>query len=243
MFGAFALALALETAAIVGTAAWLGRTPPPPAVRLAPLKVTLVSLPPAPPAPTPPKPVVPPPRPPPPKPVPPPPPPPPKPVPPPPPPPPKPAPKPPPLPIPPKPVVPRHRPRHPVPKRPVPPPRHVARVVPAPRPPPTPARVAAASPDVLALFEGQVRQAVQRAVAYPMAARVAHERGRVQVGFMLRDGRAAEVAVLRSSGFPLLDRAAMAAVRGASYPTPPAALQGREMRFVVWVAFRLPEED
>ncbi len=88
-----------------------------------------------------------------------------------------------------------------------------------------------------------MRRAVQRAVAYPMAARMARETGRTQVRFVLRGGHVSDVAVVRSSGFPLLDRAAVAAVHGAGYPPPPAALQGRDMRFVVWVAFRLREED
>lgn len=94
----------------------------------------------------------------------------------------------------------------------------------------------------MALFEGQVRQAVQRAARYPMVARMAHEGGRTQVGFTLQAGHVAGAAVVRSSGFPMLDRAALAAVHDAAYPSPPAELQGRAVHFVVWVAFRLDDD-
>jgi periplasmic protein TonB len=125
-----------------------------------------------------------------------------------------------------------------------PPPDNVAHVEPQDqRPPSAPAAPAAASPDEMARFEGQVRQAVQRAVVYPMAAREAHEIGRTQVAFILRGDRAADPAVAQSSGFPILDRAALAAVRDARYPSPPAALGGRELRFLVWVQFQLGEDD
>lgn len=125
-----------------------------------------------------------------------------------------------------------------------PPPQHVTHLeTPTPRPPAAPAQAPAASPRALALFEGQVRQAVQRAVAYPMAARVARQTGRTQVGFTLNAGRVGAVRVLRSSGFPMLDQAALAAVRDARYPPPPAALAGRAMQFEVWVVFRVPDDD
>ncbi|HEX4178153.1 MAG TPA: hypothetical protein VHY57_06925, partial [Rhizomicrobium sp.] len=49
MLGAFGVAVALETVAIVAVAAWIGSPPTPPAVKPAPLKVSLVTLPPTPP--------------------------------------------------------------------------------------------------------------------------------------------------------------------------------------------------
>jgi protein TonB len=94
----------------------------------------------------------------------------------------------------------------------------------------------------LALFQGRVRQAVQRAVVYPMATREMRELGRAEVSFTLRDGQREEVGLAQSSGSPLLDRAAIAAVRGASYPAAPPSAQGQAMRFLVWVAFRPAEE-
>jgi protein TonB len=125
-----------------------------------------------------------------------------------------------------------------------PPPDTVAHAEPEhQRPPSAPATVAAARPDELALFEGQVRQAVQRAVVYPMSARVSHETGRTRVAFTLQGGRADDPALVESSGFPILDRAALAAIRDARYPSPPTALGGREMRFLVWVQFQRGEDD
>jgi protein TonB len=113
---------------------------------------------------------------------------------------------------------------------------------PAPGPPAAPVE-AAASPDVLALFEGEVRQAVQHAATYPMAARVAREAGRAQVSFSLRGGQPGDVVLVQSSGFPMLDQAALAAVRAATYPAPPPTRVGRDMRFIVWVQFRRVDDD
>jgi len=110
-------------------------------------------------------------------------------------------------------------------------------------PPSALAAAAAASADELALFEGQVRLAVQRAVVYPMGARAAHEIGRAQVAFTLRGDRADNPALAQSSGFPVLDRAALAAVRDAHYPSPPAKLAGRDMHFLVWVEFQRGGDD
>ncbi len=88
-----------------------------------------------------------------------------------------------------------------------------------------------------------MRQAVQRAAAYPMAARAAHENGRAQVAFMLHGGVVSGVSLVHSSGFPLLDQAALAAVRNARYPQPPPPLAGVDTRFVVWVQFRVPDDE
>jgi protein TonB len=100
-----------------------------------------------------------------------------------------------------------------------------------------------ASPDELALLEGRMHQAVQRAVVYPMAASEMHLLGRVQVAFTLHDGRVEDVGMVRGSGFPILDRAALAAVRSASYPNTPTVQQDRSLRFRVWVAFRPTGDD
>lgn len=255
LFGAFVGAVVIEAAAVVSVVAWVNAAPVPPAIDKAPMKISLVTLPPAPPAPAPvaptpdppkPPPQDPPPQPPPPQPQPPPPP---QPQPAPAPPPPAPAPPPPkpvlPPPPPPKPAPkPRKRVLHPVKPVTNAPADHTAHVVPPVQSPPSaPAAAPAASPDVIALFEGQVRLAVQRAVVYPMGARMAREAGKAQVAFTLQNGAAAGVSVVHSSGFPMLDNAALAAVRAAHYPAPPAALQGRTMHLVVWVLFRAPDDD
>jgi protein TonB len=95
----------------------------------------------------------------------------------------------------------------------------------------------------MARYQGQVRQAVQRTTVYPMGARASHQTGRAQVAFTLQGDKAGEPTLVQSSGFPILDRAALAAVRDARYPPPPPTLAGREMRFLVWVEFQRGEDD
>lgn len=238
LLGAFGVALALEVAGIAALAIWIGTAPAAPAVKEAPVVVSLLDSP-APPTPAPVTPVQP-------KPTPPPPDPPPQ-TPPPQPPPPQPAPPEPP------PPQPAPQPRKPPPRKPRPrkPPRpalpdkpvtHVE-APPVSQPAAAPAIAQAASLDAMALFEGQVHRAIQRAVVYPAAARMAHESGRTRVAFTLSGGRADDAVVVRSSGFPMLDRAALAAVRDARYPAPPPALSGRALRFVIWVEFKPSDDD
>ncbi len=72
-----------------------------------------------------------------------------------------------------------------------------------------------------------IREGIQRRIEYPLAARRMGWEGRVVVAFTIRaDGTVRDVRVKESSGFPLLDRNAVEAVRGASpYPKPPAEAQ------------------
>lgn len=74
---------------------------------------------------------------------------------------------------------------------------------------------------------GYIREVIQRRIEYPMTARRMGWEGRVVVAFTIRaDGTVRDVRVKESSGFPLLDRNAVEAVRGASpYPKPPAEAQ------------------
>ena len=86
-------------------------------------------------------------------------------------------------------------------------------------------------------FRDEVRAAVQAAVIYPMAARMAHVTGRAQVEFDYLDGVPSDARITVSSGNDLLDRAALAAVRMASYPRPAQEFAGKKLNFVVWVRF------
>jgi periplasmic protein TonB len=180
-----------------------------PAAIHAPMRLSLVTLPPAPPKPTPPKPV-----------------------------PPKPEPKP--KPPPPKPVHHIHHPK-PVPK-PKPVPTPVVKKTPPP-PPPQPVETVAASLDEMAQFEAEVNAAVQAAVRYPPAARMLHRQGRARVAFDYLDGTVSNVLLAESSGFPMLDQAALATVRSARYPPPLAKLRGQRLHMTVWVRFREVDED
>jgi protein TonB len=78
---------------------------------------------------------------------------------------------------------------------------------------------------------------VQAALAYPAAARIANEEGQARVAFDYFDGRVTNITLVRSSGFPVLDRAALATVAAAQYPGPPAELQHRFVHLSVLVTF------
>lgn len=105
-------------------------------------------------------------------------------------------------------------------------------------PPPAPAAAASAAPvrpsDV---YAGKVHTAVQAAHYYPPAAEALHYAGRVRVEFHLRDGIPEAERVLVSSGFSVIDRAALQAVQGAHYPETPPELRGSDLIFQVWVEF------
>lgn len=146
-------------------------------------------------------------------------------------------PKPPPVPMPPKPEHHAKRPRvvapHP---QPPPKPQHVA-----PPTPPAPALPPAPSLGQVDAFRLAMRNAVQ-AVAeqvYPQAAQMAHEMGVPEVTFTYRNGAVTDIALARSSGFPLLDRAAMRAARIAHYPLPPSGFGGRIYQVTVAVEFEM----
>lgn len=61
--------------------------------------------------------------------------------------------------------------------------------------------------------------------------------GTVEVAFDYRDGRISNVRVVRSSGTDVLDRAAVAAVEDADFPSSPDALRGTSLHFSVQIRF------
>jgi len=96
---------------------------------------------------------------------------------------------------------------------------------PAPHPP-TPAR-----PADLAT----VRSGIARTLVYPPEARRRGWQGRVTLAFTLQaDGTVLDLTVRQSSGLPLLDQAALAAIRRAAPFAPP----GLDVQVVVPVVFR-----
>ena len=96
---------------------------------------------------------------------------------------------------------------------------------------------ARASPSEIAAFQAQSRQAVRTALIYPASARMAGQGGEVRVGFDFIDGRVSGLALASSSGFPLLDRAALATVAAAIFPAPPPAYAHQTLHLSVVVAF------
>ncbi len=96
---------------------------------------------------------------------------------------------------------------------------------------------ASADPNSMTRFEEQLHEAIQAAVHYPYAAKVAHIEGRAQVSFEYIDGRVSAIKIIRSSNYDMLDTAAMRAVLTASYPPPPNNLAGVSQQFVFWIRF------
>ncbi|RDU94865.1 TonB family protein [Trinickia dinghuensis] len=115
-------------------------------------------------------------------------------------------------------------------------PTDAAPVVHEAAPAPAPSR-----PD--ASFEAEMRAAIQSALKYPEAARMAGMEGRARVAFVYRDGAVSEVKLVISSGVGMLDRAAVAAVRDAAYPQPPAAFAGKRLAEQLWVNFNLDNQE
>lgn len=76
---------------------------------------------------------------------------------------------------------------------------------------------------------GYLREAIQREISYPAVARKMGWEGRVVVAFViLTDGAVRDVRVVRGSGFSVLDRNAVEAVRSASpFPRPSAEAEVR----------------
>jgi TonB family protein len=106
---------------------------------------------------------------------------------------------------------------------------------PVPPPPPDARSIAA--------LEEHISHAVNEAKYYPPSARLEHREGRVAVSFSYRDGAVTDILLLHSSQSAMLDRAALAAVRLARYPTPRSSLNGFRLRLTVWLAFSLVAFD
>jgi protein TonB len=85
-------------------------------------------------------------------------------------------------------------------------------------------------------LRGRIRDAVQAAVRCPAAARMMGLSGKAGVAFDYRDGALmGGVQLTRSTGAPMLDAAALAAVRDAHYPKPPPEVANHMLRLLIWV--------
>lgn len=103
--------------------------------------------------------------------------------------------------------------------------------VPAPTPPPPPA----ASSSENNGYHSKVKAAAQAALEVPGTVSALRFKGRTRVSFNLKDGIASGVTIVQSSGLGAMDRAATKAVQSANYPQPPAALQGKDIGYEIWV--------
>ena len=103
----------------------------------------------------------------------------------------------------------------------------------------------AATPGLIASIEQAYKAALQAEIArhrsYPLMARRLRLEGTVAVRFVVQaDGRLTDIELLKSSGHPLLDEAALAAVRGVARFRPiPAELGRQDWPLSVPLKFRL----
>jgi TonB family protein len=135
------------------------------------------------------------------------------------------------------------KPRTQTPPPPVTPPP-VENTPPTPAPPPAPVPAAPTGGQVDA-FAAAVRSALQAHASevYPQAAQMAHESGAPQLTFTYLNGVVTNIALTHSSGYPLLDAAALEDARIAQYPAPPQGFTGRTYQITVSVIFQLAAEN
>jgi protein TonB len=84
-------------------------------------------------------------------------------------------------------------------------------------------------------YNAKLTAAAQAAFEVPGAVTALAFKGRARVEFNLRDAVASSIHIVQSSGLGAMDRAALKAVQNAAFPQPPASLQGKEMRYQIWV--------
>jgi periplasmic protein TonB len=116
----------------------------------------------------------------------------------------------------------------------------VEQAPPAPTPPPPPMPAAPTGGQVN-IFQAALKRAVQAVVdqVYPAAAKMANESGAPEITFTYLNGVVTNISLARSSGYPLLDKAALEAARIAQYPAPPEGFAGRSYNISVEVIFQL----
>ena len=112
-----------------------------------------------------------------------------------------------------------------------------ARPVAVPRPP-EPVRPAA--PIVSAAYRGELSAWLQSHKRYPESARMSGEQGQALLRFRVaRSGQVLSYAIVRSSGYPALDAAVEAMMRGAVMPPFPAGMSAPDIEVTVAVRFAL----
>jgi protein TonB len=127
----------------------------------------------------------------------------------------------------------------PQPRVPTPPVTPLAVIQPAT--PPQPAVPPPPTGGQVDLFSAAIKRALQAHAnqVYPAAAQMAQQAGSPALTFTYLNGIVTNIALTRSSGFPLLDAAALQDARIASYPPPPPGFTGRSYRITVTVSFQL----
>ncbi len=116
-------------------------------------------------------------------------------------------------------------------------------VAPAPIIEPAAAQISGRSGGEAAIadFRAALQQGIERNKRYPQRERRRRHEGRSVIAFTLhRNGSISDIRIVTSSGYPRLDRAAMAAVKkiDGEFPIPPA-LKKEEWSFTVPIIYRL----
>lgn len=106
-------------------------------------------------------------------------------------------------------------------------------------PTPAPPSSSPVDPAVREDYLSQVKGAIQAAVHFPGVARMLGETSRVRVRFHLLHGHVSQIDILKKGAMGAFDEAALAAVRNARIPPPPATLAGKDFQLTVWVEFQL----
>jgi len=127
----------------------------------------------------------------------------------------------------------------PPPPQPPQPPQPVAQTPPPPPAPPAP------TGGQVDAFSAAIKRALQAHAdqLYPQAAQAAHETGAPELTFIYLNGVVNGISLTRSSGFPLLDAAALEDARIAAYPPPPSGFAGRIYHITVTVSFQMAAPD
>jgi len=134
-------------------------------------------------------------------------------------------------------------PRPPTPRPPTPqPPQATPPVAQTPPPPPAPPAPSGGQVDA---FSAAIKRALQAHAneVYPQAAQMARESGAPQLTFTYLNGIVTDITLTGSSGYPLLDEAALRDARIAAYPPPPHGFEGRTYHITVTVNFQMAAPD
>lgn len=105
---------------------------------------------------------------------------------------------------------------------------------------PTPTPTGTAGPDIVAAWQAALSAWIERNRRYPAAARLRQEEGVVLVRFELDPaGRVLRAEIRAESGSPILDRAALRLLTGATLPAPPPTLDPARRTVLVPIRYRL----
>lgn len=95
--------------------------------------------------------------------------------------------------------------------------------------------------NILQRFTQVVRKKIESKKRYPLAARKSRTEGRVGVKMtILKDGRLERIEITESSGYVILDKAALESVRRAApFPSLPEAVERKRVQMNIYLVFKM----